>query len=147
AACHTDMKSATATSVFREYAAQDFNRCATCHTDVHEGKFGQECQQCHTVESFRTLLHAEEFAHDLTGWPLEGSHQPVDCKSCHAARLTDPVPHDRCMDCHEDFHEGQFVRADGPTDCASCHTVEGFEGSLYTIDRHNEGPFPLVGAH
>jgi hypothetical protein len=147
AACHRSMQSSTATTVFREFEGKDVAQCATCHKDVHEGKFGQACQQCHTVESFQKILHTDQFDHRLTGWPLEGRHAPVDCKKCHAERLTDPVAHARCMDCHADFHEGQFVAGAQSPDCASCHTVGGFEESTYGIERHNAGEFPLTGAH
>jgi hypothetical protein len=51
------------------------------------------------------------------------------------------------MDCHEDYHEGQFVQIAGGPDCASCHTVDGFAGSSFTIERHDQSAFPLTGAH
>jgi nitrate/TMAO reductase-like tetraheme cytochrome c subunit len=51
------------------------------------------------------------------------------------------------MDCHDDYHEGQFITPGYKTDCRDCHTVEGFTGSTYTLEKHNEGDFPLTGAH
>lgn len=147
ASCHQEMNTSGAQSVFREFAGKDVDQCATCHKDVHEGRFGANCQQCHTVDSFRKLQHADQFDHQLTGWPLEGKHAPVDCASCHKGRLTDPVPHERCTDCHQDYHRGELVTDGKPTDCAACHSVRGFAGSNYTVEQHNAGPFPLAGAH
>jgi nitrate/TMAO reductase-like tetraheme cytochrome c subunit len=37
---------------------------------------------------------------------------------------------------------------DGVTpDCSECHTLNGFAGSLFTIEKHNAGSFQLNGAH
>src|SRR5690606_28965571 len=58
------------------------NRCATCHTDVHQGTLSTgDCAACHTTEAFRP---ASAFDHADTDFPLRGKHQQVDCKSCHA---------------------------------------------------------------
>jgi hypothetical protein len=87
------------------------------------------------------------FDHTKTGYPLLGKHRYVDCKACHKTSYTDPLAHDHCSDCHTDYHRGQFNRDGVSPDCAGCHTVEGFQGSLFTIERHNQGEFPLRGAH
>jgi hypothetical protein len=147
ASCHTMGDQVTAANVFMDYKGQNFNSCVTCHKDVHEGKFGTDCRQCHTEESFRSIKNLNRFEHDLTGFPLEGMHVEVDCKKCHQTKLTDPLPHNRCADCHDDFHKGQFVENGIMRDCAECHVVQGFSGSQFTVEKHNEGNFPLTGAH
>lgn len=147
ASCHHLSGNNAAANVFQDYRGKDFHDCITCHKDVHETKFGLDCKKCHTEDSFQKILHPDLFDHDLTGYALEGKHETVDCKKCHKTKMIDPVAHDRCMDCHEDFHKGQFVRDTHKPDCKDCHNINGFAGSSFTIEKHNEGPFPLEGAH
>ena len=135
---------------FTDFTGRDVNNCATCHDDVHTGKFGPDCRQCHSEQSFFEITGGlGSIDHSLTDFPLEGKHQEiVDCRACHAPRLTEPVAFQQCTDCHSDYHEGQFVDVKQQViDCAACHTVDGFPGSTYTIAQHNDGPFPLTGAH
>ena len=145
--CHTVGANTNAENVFQDYKGKDFHNCITCHKDVHETKFGVDCKKCHSEESFHKILHPDQFDHDLTGYSLEGKHEQLDCKKCHETKFIDPLAHDRCADCHDDFHKGQFVREKQNPDCSECHHVEGFTGSSYTLEKHNQGPFPLVGAH
>ncbi len=145
-ACHHGGFNQLSTA-FQEFAGQNPEKCTTCHEDVHDNKFGQNCIQCHTEQSFKLVQAQESFNHDNTGFRLEGAHRQVDCKNCHKAKLIDPVPHDRCMDCHGDYHQKQFVKAGVPTDCGSCHNVQDFKESTYTLEQHQENAFPLLGAH
>jgi hypothetical protein len=32
-------------------------------------------------------------------------------------------------------------------DCSECHSLKGFNNFTYTFEQHNQGPFPLKGAH
>ena len=147
ASCHKLGANLAAENVFQDFRAKDFHNCTTCHQDVHESKFGTDCRQCHNEESFERIRNLDEFEHDLTGYPLEGKHVKVDCRKCHETKMTDPLPHNTCADCHDDFHKGQFVRDQYKPDCRECHSVDGFAGSSYTIEKHNESMFPLTGAH
>jgi hypothetical protein len=121
--------------------------CTDCHEDVHNNKFGQNCTMCHNETSFHQINDLTNIDHDRTAFPLEGKHKAVDCRDCHNEGYLDPVPHNQCLDCHEDFHGGQFIKNGKNTDCAACHNMEGFQGSTFTIERHNETRFPLEGAH
>ena len=56
--------------------------CASCHTDNHNGEFGANCARCHTTRSF-VDRDAMAKAHQLTRFPLSGSHLAVDCAACH----------------------------------------------------------------
>ncbi len=147
ASCHQMGASVQPAQIFKDYKGKDFKNCNLCHQDVHETKFGSDCRSCHTEESFSTLLHPDRFDHILTGYALEGKHRNVDCRKCHTSKMTEPLVHNRCMDCHQDFHRGQFIRDVYQSDCTDCHTVAGFSGSTFTIEQHNEGSFPLTGAH
>ncbi len=147
AACHKTDATVSAENVFKEYKNKDFKNCITCHEDVHEAKLGNDCRSCHTEESFQKLLNQDKFKHELTGYPLEGKHKTIDCRKCHETKMTEPLAHNQCVDCHEDYHKGQFLTNALKPDCRDCHSVNGFAGSTYTIDQHNKTKFPLVGSH
>ncbi|MCF8301720.1 MAG: cytochrome C [Bacteroidales bacterium] len=132
---------------FHEFAGVDHNSCADCHTDVHDNKFGQNCQRCHTEESFFKVKGIDQFDHSKTGFELEGKHSFLDCRSCHQNNYTAPIEHSRCSDCHEDYHQGQFAENGTSHDCAECHDVNGFEKTSFSIQEHNKTDFPLEGAH
>jgi hypothetical protein len=52
------------------------------------------------------------------------------------------------MDCHKpDPHQGQFRARAGGAECASCHTVESFKTTTYTIKEHATSKYPLLGKH
>ena len=132
---------------FQVFNGVPHESCTNCHEDVHDNKFGQNCTLCHNETSFHQINDLTNIDHDLTDFPLEGKHQVVDCRDCHQADYLEPMPYYRCLDCHEDYHGGQFIKEGKNMDCSACHSVEGFQGSSFTIDRHNETRFPLAGAH
>lgn len=147
ASCHQLDVNTRPETVFQDFKNKDIQNCITCHDDIHETRLGTDCRQCHTTESFQKILNRNDFKHELTGYTLEGKHVEVDCKKCHETKMTDPLEHNRCADCHEDFHKGQFITATQKPDCRDCHNEMGFSGSLFTVEQHNEGAFPLEGAH
>ena len=108
---------------FQQFTGIPFSSCTDCHTDVHQNKFGQQCTQCHTVASFSVIKGLSGFDHNRTRFKLEDKHRNLDCKACHKAKLTDPLQHQRCTDCHEDYHWGEFVRKEHNPDCSDCHTT------------------------
>jgi hypothetical protein len=97
---------------------------------------------------FKQLVRREEFDHSKTGYPLAGLHIGVDCAKCHVSgKMTDPVRHAACADCHRDEHRGQFSdRTDGGT-CESCHSINGFLPANYGIADHEKSRYPLTGSH
>lgn len=131
----------------QKFAGVPFANCTNCHKDMHNNLFGQDCRQCHSEESFHTIKGMQNFDHNKTDFKLEDKHQTVSCKSCHKTALTDPLKHERCTDCHIDYHKNQFARQDNSPDCSSCHSTKGFTGSRFTIEQHNTGIFPLRGGH
>ena len=132
---------------FQEFAGITFASCTSCHKDVHDNKFGQNCTKCHNEQSFNIITGLDSFDHSKTRFNLENKHRFLKCKDCHKTKLTDPVAHSRCTDCHTDYHENQFVKPGNSPDCSDCHTTRGFTGSSFTIERHKEIEFPLLGAH
>jgi len=144
--CHNREESLS--DIFQDQKGIRTNDCIQCHEDVHDNKFGSNCAECHNEKSFFDVP-LDLFDHDKTDFALEGLHQTVDCRECHTTNLTDPLAHKNCADCHDDYHEGQFTNAlTGVTpDCANCHKVDGFSGSLFSIEDHQKSGFPLKGAH
>ncbi len=145
--CH--QMAATPQKVFQDRLGISTDNCVECHKDVHDGRFGNKCAECHNEDGFRKVGGLDNFDHNRTDFALKGKHEAVDCKKCHVSEhMTDPLPHNTCAECHKDFHEGQFAGlVTPPPDCATCHTVDAFTESSYTLEQHNKSKFPLEGAH
>jgi hypothetical protein len=131
----------------QKFTGLSFGKCTNCHRDIHDNKFGQTCTQCHSEVSFHQVKGMDNFNHSRTSYPLEGKHRSVACASCHKAGYSKDLKHNRCLDCHSDYHKKQFVTKDRTPDCSECHSIQGFKQSSFTIELHNEGPFKLTGAH
>ena len=132
---------------FQKFNGLVFSNCTDCHKDVHENKFGKDCKKCHTEVSFHVITGLNSFDHNKTDYPLQAKHLTVECKSCHKQSLTAKLKFGNCTDCHKDYHKGQLKKPGVLYDCKECHTLEGFKNSMYTIEKHNAGVFPLEGAH
>lgn len=131
------------------YSGLMFAECSDCHRDPHKGEFKQGCDSCHTTTTWKKSDFTIKFDHSKTDFPLLGKHADVQCITCH--RTPDfkaPLAHAACADCHQpDPHGGQFAkRADGGK-CESCHTVQGWIPSTFTIGDHAKTGFPLVTPH
>ena len=144
--CHK--KTSDPVLVFEDRKGIVEKQCVACHEDVHDDKFGDDCAKCHNEESFLSLNSMDFFDHSLTDFALEGKHIGVDCKECHSSKYTDPIDFSACKNCHEDYHNGDFVENGFSPDCNECHSLEkGFDYTLFTLEKHQETDFPLEGAH
>ena len=132
---------------FQEFKGKQAARCTSCHKDVHNNNFGQNCIECHNNESFHMIGGVQHFDHSKADFQLEGKHRSVACKSCHKGKLTAPVNHKHCNNCHADYHNKDFAKNGISPDCATCHNINGFTEFAYTLEQHNAGIFPLRGAH
>ncbi|HLH09322.1 MAG TPA: hypothetical protein VKW78_18945, partial [Terriglobales bacterium] len=134
------------------YADLPFDRCNACHSDPHHGSFASPCQSCHITASWKAVSMANvsaRFDHSRTKYPLLGKHLEVTCDKCHTSGdFKRPLAFHNCADCHRpDPHGGQFAkRADGGR-CESCHNVNGFKPSLFTVKDHAATLYPLQGKH
>ena len=120
--------------------------CAKCHSDHNGVNF--------------PLVHwqpsREAMDHRQTGFPLTGKHAPLRCEECHNAQEILPAGRtgiqvkdlnhtylglsSECTSCHQDEHRGQLG-----TDCARCHTTEGWKPA--SGFNHATTKYPLTGAH
>ncbi len=133
----------------------NFSQCMNCHSpDPHKGQFQArsskgECAECHTVDGWKPSLFDVK-AHATSKYPLEGKHAAVKCEKCHTPAGKDTVYKVKfaaCLDCHKDEHDKQFAAAPYQNRCEDCHTVKDFHRSTYTIAKHKNSRFPLLGAH
>ena len=134
------------------YVGIPFDQCSDCHSDPHRGSFAQGCQACHNTGGWKKISVAavsEHFDHSKTKYPLLGKHASVDCMQCHAGGdFKRPLLFAKCMDCHrDDPHHGQFARRTDGGECASCHTVEGWKPSTFTVKDHASTAYSLQGGH
>lgn len=132
---------------YQNFKGIPFDNCTSCHTDVHNNKFGQDCKKCHNENSFVSSSLMKNFDHDKTNFTLQGKHVKVDCKSCHKSSFTKAIPHNNCTDCHSDYHKGQLKKSGIAYDCHQCHTVNDFSPASYTLEQHNQSSFPLKDSH
>jgi hypothetical protein len=151
--CHTTM-AARAKDTPLVFATKAFRDCAPCHASPHHPEFvkAQACKSCHAPEDWKSAKMSGKFNHDLTAFKLIGRHEAVACEKCHKGGTKSSVgkslklAHNRCSDCHADYHKGEFAQRFNGT-CENCHTPFGFAPATFTFVMHNQGRFALTGAH
>lgn len=115
--------------------------CASCHADddPHAGNLGENCARCHDAEDWTTNVR---FDHELTRFPLLGSHAGRECVDCHEDTSFASAG-TACADCHEDdYHLGTLGR---PANCQSCHNT--LEWTMWSFDHDRQTRFALTGQH
>jgi len=124
-----------------------YRECSTCHDDPHKGRLSAECSDCHVTRGF-DQIDRRDFNHARTRYPLKGKHAAVGCAACHGPDLARTrVPYATCGACHTDAHNGDATLNGKAADCASCHRVEGFAPSTFTVAQHASTTYPLEGKH
>ncbi len=131
---------------FQKFAGIPFKECSSCHKDVHRGRFGVNCGNCHNTLSF-TSVNKNSFDHGKTKFPLLGAHSKVICSDCHGKNPLSRPKFAECTDCHKDAHFGEFTSGNIVEDCKKCHSVDGFDVALFTLTDHDKSDFRLTGAH
>jgi len=131
--------------------------CKSCHQDVHDGKLGENCSRCHTINAWQDVSKIT-FAHQASRFPLRGRHQHVGCDNCHRIAnesqfINLPL---NCGACHlKDYDTAvnpNHRRAGFSQRCEMCHdrAINGWEisalGNLAGFD-HSRTRFPLLGTH
>ncbi|MCB9466090.1 MAG: cytochrome c3 family protein [Candidatus Eisenbacteria bacterium] len=132
--------------------------CASCHASGYEGT-SPECVDCHLVDSQQAEPSHDGLpqdctqCHSTTTWdpssfehpsefPLAGGHEGVDCATCHTSGYEGTSP--ECVDCHlADSQQAEPSHDEFPTDCAHCHTIQGW----VPADFDHTPTFPLTLGH
>lgn len=112
--------------------------CISCHKkdDKHKGQLGNKCESCHDEKKWQ----GTRYDHNLSRFPLTGSHARQECKKCHQTPAFKDAPM-TCYGCHEkdDKHKRRFG-----IKCESCH----YTGTWKSWDfDHATTRFPLDGGH
>lgn len=144
AGCHP-----TTTPVAKRYRGLAFDRCASCHADVHRGAFrardNGECAQCHRIGGFAPTTFGLDL-HATTRFPLAGKHAATPCLGCHPKSGAGPrsfaVAATACADCHQNPHGAQFAEEMARGGCATCH-----DPADWRRPRIDHTTWPLTGAH
>lgn len=112
--------------------------CLECHAarDIHAGRLGPACEDCHTPSSWKTAT----IDHSRTRFLLVGKHVATPCESCHVSRQWTGIG-TTCQACHakDDAHNGQF-----PAACGQCHVATDWKDVTFS---HDTVGFALAGAH
>jgi hypothetical protein len=125
--------------------------CASCHEDPHRGEMGTDCARCHSSRSFVDRGPMVR-AHQLTRFPLTGSHAALDCESCHRpaaqGQLQFVNTQAECRSCHLADYRGakdpDHAAGSFPLECQTCHTPMTWQRARFD---HQRTTFPLTGAH
>jgi len=115
--------------------------CFGCHEDDddHNGRSGEQCENCHNPTDWGD----SSFDHERdTDFRLEGRHGELTCNDCHTDDPFGDEMETSCVSCHleDDEHEGH-----NGTDCASCHSNDSWTDSVFDHERDTE--FTLNGSH
>jgi hypothetical protein len=140
-------KECHASSVFKRVATG----CVDCHRDVHQGKNGLRCQECHSPDRWAGRSDALR-RHATTGFPLRGIHALIECSRCHGGSGESNIARVSadCISCHA----AQFAAARSPdhtaggfsSECQRCHDAGRTTWGGAGFDHALTG-FPLTGAH
>ena len=125
--------------------------CASCHDDPHRSEMGTDCARCHSARSFVDRGPMVR-AHQLTRFPLTGSHAAIDCEGCHRpaaqGQLQFVNTQTECRACHMDAYRSarspDHVAGAFSTLCQSCHSPSAWSRARFD---HQRTGFPLSGAH
>jgi hypothetical protein len=124
------------------------SECIACHTDMHSNTVGPDCAKCHSTNAW--IVENTKMMHQLSRFPLEGSHALVDCASCHKSSSNyrfDPLGVE-CIDCHRSDYlattNPNHQQLNYPTNCVECHDVRVIEWKSNTF---NHSVFPLTNSH
>ncbi|MFQ6607178.1 MAG: hypothetical protein ACE5EE_01430 [Fidelibacterota bacterium] len=106
---------------------------------------GYDCQDCHGAEGWDVLTLAG-FSHQLTSFPLGGTHRMQPCSVCHEGtsvleKHQFQLEGTTCVDCHIDVHQSTLGG-----DCQQCHGDKSWQVTTLTFD-HETTQFSLLGAH
>ena len=130
-----------------------FDRCSSCHVNVHRESVKDDCRSCHTETTFT----GAPFDHAVkTGFALDGKHEGLECRKCHTGGLartrfrscarssTIAARSAECVACHgeKDPHKGEFGRA-----CESCHRPTTFSAPRTSNTRAQPDFFAGQHAH
>lgn len=124
------------------YTGLTFAACTDCHKDIHRGRFGPTCTNCHGENRWKpaTLKFGTH-----PGTSLANGHAKVPCGACHdRGNLAAPSRGVACVSCHKPVHKAPFGRG-----CATCHGSIEWLGLPRPVGlaAHEKTVYALTGSH
>ena len=132
--------------------------CVECHKNVRAdlaakagfhgrapSAYTADCRACHPDHRGRDAdvigLDPAGFDHELTDFPLRGTHLRVGCDACHVSDTRHREAASDCYSCHrdDDAHDGKLG-----TGCGDCHGEERWAKARFD---HDKTKFSLEGRH
>lgn len=118
--------------------------CQACHAknDVHKGRLGTACADCHTEARWTET----RFDHTKTKFALTGRHATAACADCHRNRADFQDTPKTCIGCHRKQddgargHQGRFGER-----CDSCHGTKAWKPATFNHDTDTR--YALRGKH
>ena len=128
-----------------------FKLCTDCHSDYHKKQFTNnrvtpDCSQCHSLKGFTLFSYTIE-QHNLSSFPIQGSHNAIPCIDCHKKQKNWNFRGigKNCKDCHKDIHEATIDAKFYPgANCKICHNEIRWADVSFA---HSKTEFNLTGAH
>ena len=125
------------------------SECRGCHADPHRAEFGIDCARCHTVVGWRQPARFVAM-HEVTRFPLLGTHRQLECKACHANQQKNEFVSVSvsCATCHRGDYNASRLPGHAalgfPLACEECHDVER---PSWIPARYRHRRFAPEGAH
>ncbi len=138
--CHQNGYTGTPTDCYACHQG-DYNN--TTNPNHQTSGIPTTCAVCHSTTAWQPAT----FDHNLTQFPLTGSHQTVPCSQCHQNGYTG-TPTD-CYACHQTDYNNttnpNHQSVSFPTTCADCHTTTAWQPATFD---HDNQYFPIYsGKH
>jgi nitrate/TMAO reductase-like tetraheme cytochrome c subunit len=125
------------------YSCHEANFTQTTNPNHVSGQFDHNCSTCHTTAGWEPAT----FDHNLSRFPLTGTHATTRCQECHINGQFTNTPLE-CYSCHRTNYEQStnpnHVAGNYPHECGVCHGTVNWTGASFD---HNQTAFPLTGAH
>ena len=138
--CHSTQFAGTALEC---YGCHQSNFTGTTNPNHVTGGFPTTCKQCHSSTAWKPAT----LDHNLTRFPLTGSHQTTLCEKCHVNNIYTGTPLD-CNACHHTAYinstNPNHVAGAYPTTCNTCHTTTAWVPSNFN---HSSTGFTIDGGH
>lgn len=137
--CHQNL-------IFSE--AKKKNECKSCHSDIHNNTVGNNCDKCHTSETWLVTNITE--IHQQSRFPLIGVHSKTDCQKCHKSESLHryDVLGVECIDCHRENYQSttnpNHSTSGMSTECSQCHNIYSL---TWNGAGFNHSRFPLTLGH
>ena len=136
-----------------QYVGIPFSKCSDCHQDPHHGSFPQACSSCHTTAGWKkiSLQNVNRALRSLED-EVSARGQARRKSSCGQVprqwRFQEANPVSRSAR----IATRMLITGSSPSvrdggECSSCHNVQGWKPSLFTVKEHASTKYPLQGGH